>query len=193
MKPIQFVVFVAAFLLISCEKEETIVPTHQYNERTSSDLPLGPVSAIVIQNSLGPVIIDGGSDTSGVRWFLDKGILAEPPSAASQVCSQILVGLETINDTAYVSVHAPSTTASYSSLLSLTLPDNIPCVLRKISGTRDVSYLRSSFVGENVGASTILGRQGNCTVRARTAMRRWKSPFRMADCVWSVSRRETSL
>jgi hypothetical protein len=162
MRRMLLLIMFAALLLISCNKDNSIVQTHQYNERSSGDLSLTPVNAIVIQNQLGPVIIDGSSNSSRVAWFLDKWVTAESQSAANPVFSQILVSLQTSNDTAYVSVQVPSGTASFSSLLSLTLSDNIPCILRKVTGTTDVSYLQSSFVGENVTGTTIKGHQGDC-------------------------------
>jgi len=164
MKRIPLLVMFAALLHISCNKDDSIVQTHQYNERSSGNLPISPVDAIVIQNQLGPVIIEGSSDTSVVGWFLNKSVTAESQAAANQVFSQILVNLQTINDTAYVSVQIPSGTTTYSSLLSLTLPAHIPCILRRVNGTSNVSYLQSSFVGEDVATTTVQAHQGDCVL-----------------------------
>lgn len=149
---------------ISCNKDDPIVQTHQYDERASGNLSISPVNAIVVQNQLGPVIIEGSSDTSVVGWFLNKSVTSESQAAANQVFSQILVNLQTSNDTAYVSVQIPSGTPSCRSLLSLTVPNHTPCILRKVSGTTNVSYLWSSFVGESVTATTVRAQQGDCVL-----------------------------
>ena len=155
---------VASVLLVSCQKENSILQTHPYNERSSGDLALDPVNVIVIENLLGPVIIQGNSDISRVGWFLDKWVNAESPSSADPVFSQILVNLESRNDTAFVAVRVPPGTFSSSSLLSLSLPANIPCILRNIRGSSSVSYMKSNLVGENVATTTIVGQEGNCIV-----------------------------
>ena len=103
---------VASVLLVSCQKENSILQTHPYNERSSGDLALDPVNVIVIENLLGPVIIQGNSDISRVGWFLDKWVNAESPSSADPVFSQILVNLESRNDTAFVAVRVPPGTFS---------------------------------------------------------------------------------
>ena len=155
-------VMVASVLLVSCQKENSILQTHQYNVRSSGDLTLNPVNAIVVENQLGPLIIQGSADPSKVGWFLDKWVTAESPSSADPVFSQILVNLESRNDTAFLAVRVPSGTPSCSSLLSLSLPANVQCILRNIRGSCNVSYMKSSLVGENVTTTSIQGHEGNC-------------------------------
>lgn len=164
MKRTPLLVISLALLSICCKKNESIVQTYEYDETSSGNLALSPVKAIVVQNQLGPVIIEGSSDTSEVGWFLDKGVAADSQTAADQIFSQILVGLQTSNDTAYVSVLGPSGVTSYSSLLSLNVPSNIQCILRKVSGSTYVSYLQSSFIGENLTTTTIQAHQGDCVL-----------------------------
>jgi hypothetical protein len=162
MKRTALLLIALALLAISCKKNESVVQTYEYDQRSSGVLALSPVKAIVVQNQFGPVIIEGISNTSEVDWFLDKGVTADSQTAADQIFSQILVTLQTSNDTAYVSVSGPSDIHSYSSLLSLSVPSNVPCVLRKVNGPTYVSYLDSSFVGENLTTTTIQEHQGDC-------------------------------
>ncbi|HUI28623.1 MAG TPA: hypothetical protein VLX91_00300 [Candidatus Acidoferrales bacterium] len=154
-----------SLLLSSCDRgDEALVETQQYNQRSSGSLSLGRVNSIVVQNQMGPVIIEGSPDTSVIGCFMDKTVSAESQEEADQVFSEMVTGLQTNGDTAYVSVQVPTGSVSTSSLLSLTLPDRIPCILRKVSGTTDVAYLQTSFVGENVAATTIRAHEGNCVL-----------------------------
>jgi hypothetical protein len=153
---------VLGLFVASCNKDELIVQTHDFNSRESGTLTLNPVRAIVVANEIGPVFIEGGSDTSSVRWFLDKNVTAESQAQADQLFPQLSITLQTVNDTAYISLHPVPQVNFNPSTLSLTLPYWIPCTLRRVSIATHVSYLRSTFVGENVGNTTILGHEGNC-------------------------------
>lgn len=55
MKRIALLITSAGAFLISCNKEDAIVQTHQFEERTSGNLALTSVDAIVVQNEIGPV------------------------------------------------------------------------------------------------------------------------------------------
>lgn len=151
-------VMIVATVFASCEKDNSIVQTQQYNERESGQFALGAVKAVVVQNGFGPVIIEGVSATSSLGWYLDKSATADSQTEANQIFSKILVNLQTINHTAFVSVQAPSG----ASLLSLEMPSQIPCVFRKVNGTSDVSYLDTTFIGENVSSVTIMAQNGSC-------------------------------
>ncbi len=151
-----------ALHLSSCDKAETPVQTHDYNSRASGTLTMDPVRAIVVANELGPVIIDGGSDSSIIRWFIDKNVVAESQEQAEQLFRRLSVTLRTVDDTAFISLSSVPDVNFTPSSLSLTLPYWIPCTLRRVSVATVVSYLRSTFTGEIVGNTTILGHEGNC-------------------------------
>ncbi len=155
-------ILLLAPFLSSCEKGETPVQTHDYNSRASGTLTLDPVRAIVVANELGPVIIEGGSDSSTVRWFIDKNVVAESQAEADQLLRRLSITFRTIGDTAFISLNSVPEVNFTPSSLSLTLPYWIPCTLRKVSITAEVSYLRSTFTGENLGTTTIRGHEGNC-------------------------------
>jgi hypothetical protein len=149
-------------LSVSCKNDEPIVATHQYNERSSGDFTLTTFRAIVVQNQLGPVIIEGSSQDSTIGWFLDKWVTAESQTVANQVFSQFVVSLKSSSDTAYIDVQVPVGMFSPACLLSLTVPDHTPCILRKVGGTSHISYLQSTFVGENLSTTTVQGHEGAC-------------------------------
>jgi hypothetical protein len=164
MKRILPLVIALTLVSLSCKNDEVIVQTHQYNNRSSGDFSLGPVHAIVVENQLGPVIIDGNSRNTTVGWFQDRWVTAESQTSADQVFSQMLVNMQTSNDTAYITVLMPTRSTSCTSSLSLTVPYPTSCILRKVGGACNVSYLQSSFIGENVATTTIQGHQGNCVL-----------------------------
>jgi hypothetical protein len=153
---------VLASVVSSCDNDDMVVQTHEYNARDAGTLTLDPVRAIVVANELGPVIIEGGSDTSLIRWFLDKNVSAESQAQAAQLFPRLSVTLHTVNDTAFISLNSVPDVNFRPSSLSLTLPYWIPCTLRRVAVAAVVSYLRSTFTGENVGNTTILGHEGNC-------------------------------
>ena len=157
-----FAMLAMAARISSCNPDEVVVQAHDYNSRESGTLPLDPVRAIVVANELGPVFIEGGSDTSTVRWFLDKNVTAESQDQAEQLFPQLSVTLQSLNDTAFISLRSVPQANFNPSALSLTLPYWIPCTLRRVSIATHVSYLRSTFIGENIGNTTILGHEGNC-------------------------------
>lgn len=153
----QFVYII--LLLNSCKNNDTIVQLHEYNERAAGSFIIGKVNAFVIENQLGPIIIEGNSDTSVVNWFLNKSTSAKSNMDANKVFSEINANLTVKIDTAYIKV-----TGSESALLSLTLPNKIPCILRNVKGTSNVSYLFSDLIGENVNSITVVSHQGNLIV-----------------------------
>ena len=165
MKHLLILVVAASFFPISCKKDDsTIKSTSQYNQRASGSLSLSAVRAIVVQNQMGGVMIEGSSDSTQVGWFLDKRVTAESQAAAEQVYSQLRVSMQTANDTAYIDVNKPSGLTACSSSLSLSVPRQTPVILRKVVGACNVSYLQSSFTGENVTTTTILGHNGDCVL-----------------------------
>lgn len=155
-------ILLLASFLSSCDKGETPVQTHDYNSRESGTLTLDPVRTIVVANELGPVIIEGGSDSSTVRWFIDKNVVAESQEEADQLLRRLSVTLRMVGDTAFISLNSVPDVNFTPSSLSLTLPYWIPCTLRKVSVATAVSYLQSTFTGENIGNTTIVGHEGNC-------------------------------
>ena len=168
MKRIPLLAIFLTLQSMSCKNDDSMVQTHQFEERTSGSLPLAPVHMVVIRNQVGPVIIEGHSIPSEIGWFLNKSVIVGSQPEANQIFSQVLVDLQTSNDTAYVSILFPTGTAYCNCLLSLTVPNYIPCTLSKVSGTTDVLYLQSSFVGENVTTTTIRGHHGNCDLTGTT-------------------------
>jgi hypothetical protein len=160
----QFLIIII-IVLTSCSKDESITQSNQdYNERASGSLSLSFVKAIVIENQTGGVVIEGNSDTTKIGWFLDKHVIAESYAAANEVFSNIRVTLKTTNDTAYVTVEIPPAANSNNTQLSLTAPNNIPCILRMVDGESNISYLQNNFVGENVASINIVGHTGNCVL-----------------------------
>jgi hypothetical protein len=161
---IQFLTIII-FVLTSCSKDETITQSNQaYNERSSGTLSLSFVKAIVIENQTGGVVLEGNSDTTQIGWFLDKHVIAESYAAANEVFSKIRVTLQTTNDTAYVTVEIPPAANSNNTQLSLTIPQNIPSILRLVDGESNISYLQNNFVGENVASINVEAHTGNCTL-----------------------------
>jgi hypothetical protein len=151
------------FVLTACSKDESITQSNkEYNERASGMLSLNFVKAIVIENQTGGVVIEGNTDNTKIGWFLDKHVIAESYAAANEVFSKIRVNLQTNNDTAYVKVEIPPAANSNNTMVSLTIPNNIPCILRMVNGESHISYLQNNFVGENVAATNIEGHTGNC-------------------------------
>jgi hypothetical protein len=163
VKRIFILVLAQSLLAISCKNEDINVKSlAQYNQRAYGSLPFGAVRAIVVRNSLGGVFIEGSSDTAQIGWFLDKWVTAESQSAAGQVFSQLQVSMQLVNDTAYVDVNSPSGLTGCNASLSLSVPAQTPAILREVVSACSVSYLQSSFTGENVAATTILGHNGDC-------------------------------
>ncbi len=153
-----------ALLVSSCKNDDIVVQTQDYNARESGTLILDPVRAIVVVNELGPVIIEGGSDTSSIRWFLDKNVSAESQSQADRLFPRLSITLQTVRDTAFIGLNSVPDVNFSPSSLSLTLPYWIPCTVRRVAVATVVSYLRSTFTGENVGNTTILGHEGSCVL-----------------------------
>ncbi len=163
MKRVIQILIIIIFVLTSCDKDETITQSNQeYNERASGSLSLTFVKAIVIENQTGGVVIEGNNDTTKIGWFLDKHVIAESYAAANEVFLKIRIALQTTNDTAYITVEIPPGANSNNTQLSLSVPNNIPCILRLVDGESNISYLKNNFVGENVASINIVGHTGNC-------------------------------
>ncbi len=182
--PFTTVTVALGMLLSSCENDQLSVQTHEYSARDFGTMSLDNSKAFVVSNELGGVIIEGSSDTSTFRWFLDKSVTAETQSRANELLAQIVVEYIVLTDTAFISVGSPSSTNLASSSMSLALPHSKPCILRKVRQSISVSYLNSTLVGENVRSITVIGHTGNCIL----AVSQGDVSVEMALPVWGVCR-----
>jgi hypothetical protein len=162
MRSLSFILTAALFA--ACDDGSTITETHDYNARTSGTWPAGAPRFIVVENSRGPVIIEGGSADSTVGWFLDAWATAASQNEGDRILAGIAMDLHQSADTLIVAVKYPGGATGTRALMSLTLPASVPCIIRGVNGSVSVSYLRTSLVAAGVGSTTLRAHEGSCDI-----------------------------
>jgi hypothetical protein len=162
MRSLSVISVLLLLTLMGCEKEESILQVQDYNNRVWGEAALSAaVRVIVISNPAGSLIITGAPQDSTVGWFMDQWVTLESQVAADAVFHQIRLEAETAGDSLLLWVQgAPAMTSRAG--VSLTIPEEIPCVVRQVRGTTTVSYLHSEFLGEHVGLTSLDGQEGSC-------------------------------
>jgi hypothetical protein len=161
---VPLVVALTAFLFGACDEGSPVTGSHDYNARTSGSWPAGAPRFIVVENSRGAVIIDGSSSDSTVGWFLDAWATAGSQTEGDRILAGITMDLHHSGDTLIVAVRYPVGATGVRALMSLTLPDTVPCIIRGVTAGATVSYLRTSLIAAGVGSTILRAHQGNCDI-----------------------------
>jgi hypothetical protein len=136
----------------------------RFNQRANGEIVVGHPLAIVISNPYGAIIIDGQNlDTTGT-WFLDKWLLAASQESAIAQLSSVYIRCELIDTTLLVRVEAPSGITPLDVLLSVTVPQKIPCVVTSVNGEATVSGLQAKFVGQAMKTVHLSSHSASCNV-----------------------------
>ncbi|MCC6397279.1 MAG: hypothetical protein IT282_09680 [Bacteroidetes bacterium] len=136
----------------------------RFNQRSNGDFVTGHPRAIVISNPYGAIIVDGQNlDTTGT-WFLDTWVLAASQESASEQLSSVHLRCEPTDTAYHIRVEASVGMTRLDVLLSVTLPQKIPCVVTSVHGETTVSGLHAEFVGKAMGAVHLSSHSASCDI-----------------------------
>ena len=135
-------------------------------ERVDGEIALGGGTVVAARNQVGPIFVNGEGLGPKIRWFMNRSASAPTLAEARNLLRNITLTSATEADTLALRVSAPenSTTASYTSLLSLGVPLDAPCRIDQVLGEIFVSSLFADLQIANAGRVTVLQHAGNCRI-----------------------------
>ena len=161
---IAILAILVAFAGCGRDDSSTSPQLSKFNQRSNGGLVVGHPRAIVISNPYGAVIVDAQNlDTMGT-WFLDKSLFAASQESASEQFSSVYLRCEHRDTTLQICVEAPVGIAPLDVLLSVTVPQTIPCVVTSVNGETTVSGLHAQFVGEAMRAVRLSSHSASCNI-----------------------------
>jgi Toastrack DUF4097 len=150
--------------LSGCTEDSTVSTLSQFNSRATGELVVGTPVAFVVTNTRGSIIVDGQVRDTTIAWFLDKTVTASSQSEADGLFSSMMLLQTTSNDTCYLAVTAPENASINNCSTSLTIPPDVPCIIRKDAGSLTVSHLRAALRGDDVNAVVLTAHAGSCVL-----------------------------
>ncbi len=163
--------------IVSCSGPESTEPAKWYetSDRIDGNAPLGSAKVLVVQNTIGHVLFSGNGPDTTLSWHLTRTVSGTDQSQLAGHLNDISISFVYAGDTTFVAATTPGgqSAYSYTCVLSLTAPFNVPCVIAPVTGIVDVSDLDTSLVvsanGDIMlarvsGSTSIVSAAGNITV-----------------------------
>ncbi len=157
-------------MVLACKNDDLTgqKPLSTVEDRTNGEVALTIEQVVMVQNAIGPVIVDWGGDSTKVSWFFNKqvSVYDDDTREARAQLSAIRLTSRLNGDTMSFASVSPSDMSRfiYTALVSLGVPYRKKCYINGVSGKTTLSNLGGDVMVWNAHGVKIVGVTGSCDV-----------------------------
>ncbi|MBI5474059.1 MAG: hypothetical protein HY961_17115, partial [Ignavibacteriae bacterium] len=157
-------------MLLACKDDDLTgqKPLSTVEDRSNGEVVLTTEQVVMVQNAIGPVIVDWGGDSTKVSWFLNKQVSVyddDTREARAQLNSIQLTNRLNGDTVIFASVYpADMSRFIYTALVSLSVPYRKKCYVNGVSGKTTISNLGGDVMVRNAHGVKVAGLNASCDV-----------------------------
>lgn len=145
--------------------EETLVSV---DDRIEGDVATGIGRTILVRNAIGPAILSSSGDSTKVHWFMNRAVSGRSNDVNEARTQLGLIELSSYanGDTLAFASQYPLDMSRfrYTTLISLSIPYQMKCVVDGVQGTTYASHLGADLIVRNAHSVIVIGHNASCDI-----------------------------
>ncbi len=170
MKFASSALLVGLVLSFGCSKDELVSeqPLVSVDNTIEGDVVVGNESKLLVRNAIGPVIVSSSGDSNRVHWFMNRVVTGRSNDVTEARAQLGLIELmsNSNGDTLTFASHYPLDMSRfrYTTLVSLSIPYRMRCIVDGVQGTTYISHLGADLVVRNAHSVIVIGQNASCDI-----------------------------